>query len=251
MRQSGQYRIAAPADAVWLALNDPEVLLYCIDGCQSMIRTGDTTFTATVKATMGSLSGTFTADIKLAEVDPPNAYTLEASVKGGAAGFAKGVAHVALTEETRETLLRYDVEGNVGGKLAEAGERLVDAAARKAAADFFTRFGEVLAPVGAATRKPAPAARPSRLKPTLIAVAAIAALLALLRWFRGPGGFRKRACGRTSQRLSRRPRRRRRRRGGPPTPPRRRWWPRLSTPTALDEPMARPGGIFRKPGSTT
>ena len=188
MKQSGEHRIGAPADAVWLALNDPDVLSQCIDGCQSMTRAGDDAFAATVRRRIGELNAVFIADVKLADVDPPNAYTLDASVKAGAAGFVKGTARISLTEEGRDTLLRYEVEGNVGGKLAEVGERVIDAAARKAADDFFARFGEVLAPEGAAMREPAPAARPNLLPPTLIAVAAIAALLALLRWGRPSPG---------------------------------------------------------------
>ncbi|MDB5482373.1 MAG: hypothetical protein JWO83_3426 [Caulobacteraceae bacterium] len=181
MRQSGEYRIGAPADAVWLALNDPEVLSQCIDGCQSMNRTADDAFAATVKAKIGPLSAVFTADVRLADLDPPNAYTLEASVKGGAAGFAKGTARVSLTEEGRETLLRYDVEGNVGGKLAQVGQRLIDAAARKTADDFFARFGEIVAPAGKAAAAAAPAPRPKLLASILFAVAAIAGMFALFR----------------------------------------------------------------------
>lgn len=181
MRQSGEYRIGAPADAVWLALNDPDVLSQCIDGCQSMNRTADDAFAATVKAKIGPLSAVFTADVRLADLDPPNAYTLEASVKGGAAGFGKGTARVSLTEEGRETLLRYDVEGNVGGKLAQVGQRLIDAAARKTADDFFARFGEIVAPAGIAAAAAAPAPRPKLLAPILIAVAAIAGMFALFR----------------------------------------------------------------------
>ncbi len=180
MRLSGEYRIGARADAVWLALNDPEVLSQCIDGCQSMTRSGDDAFAATVRMRIGELSAVFTADVKLADLDPPNAYTLEASIKGGAAGFAKGTARVSLTEEGRDTLLRYEVEGSVGGKLAQVDQRLIDDAARKAIDDFFARFGEIVAP-GATVTAVAPASRPHILAPMLIAVAAVAALLAVFR----------------------------------------------------------------------
>jgi len=183
MRQSGEHRIAAPADAVWLALNDPDLLSQCIEGCQSMTRLGDDAFAATVKANIGPLSATFAADVRLADLDPPYAYTIEANVKGGAAGFAKGVARVSLTQEGRETLLYYEVEGNVGGKLAEVGERLIDADARRMANDFFARFGAVVTHAGtAAAMERAPARRPNLLAPIVIAVAAVAALFALLRW---------------------------------------------------------------------
>jgi hypothetical protein len=184
MRQSGEYRIGAPADAVWLALNDPEVLSQCIDGCQSMTRTGDDSFAATVKAKIGPLSATFNADVKLADLDPPNAYTLEANVKGGAAGFGKGTARVSLAEEGRETVLRYDVEGNVGGKLAQVGQRLIDAGARKMADDFFARFSEIVAPTKEAPAIAAEADAPQLTKgltAILLVLAAIAGLFALFR----------------------------------------------------------------------
>ena len=168
MRQSGEHRIAAPADAVWLALTDPDLLSQCI--------------AATVKANIGSLSATVSADVRLADLDPPYACTVEANVKGGAAGFAKGVARISLTQEGRETLLSYEVEGNVGGRLAEAGERVIDAETRRMANDFFAKFGAVVTDAGAAAMERAPTERPSLLAPIIIAVAAVAALLALLRW---------------------------------------------------------------------
>ncbi|HLZ83679.1 MAG TPA: carbon monoxide dehydrogenase subunit G [Caulobacteraceae bacterium] len=183
MKQSGEHRIGAPADAVWLALNDPDVLSLCIDGCQSLTRSGDDAFAATVRRRIGELNAVFIADVKLADVDPPNAYTLEASVRGGAAGFAHGVARVSLIEEGRETLLRYDVEGTVGGKLAEVGPRLIDADARRMADDFFARFGDVVTHAGSAPAARAPA-RPNLLAPALVAAAAIAALFAVLWWRR-------------------------------------------------------------------
>jgi carbon monoxide dehydrogenase subunit G len=184
MKRSGAYRIGASADAVWLALNDPEVLSQCIEGCQSVTRTADDAFAATVKAKIGPLNTVFTADIRLADLDPPAAYTLEASVKGGAAGgFAKGSARVSLTEDGRQTLLRYDADGSVGGKLAEVGQRLIDADVRRIADDFFSRFSEVVTHAGSATER-AVAPRRSLLAPILIAVAAIAGLFALLRWRR-------------------------------------------------------------------
>ncbi len=148
VQQSGEFRIAAPREAVWRALNDPAVLMQCIDGCQSMTRVADDAFAAKVKAKIGPVSASFDADLTLTDQDPPSAYTLHAAVKGGAAGFGKGVARVSLTEEEGVTSLRYEVEGNVGGKLAQVGSRLIDGAARKMANDFFGRLGEVVAPGG-------------------------------------------------------------------------------------------------------
>src|SRR5207248_560475 len=146
MQQSGEYRIAATPEVVWRALNDPEILRQCIDGCESLTANGPDAFAAVVKARVGPVSATFTGEVKLADLDPPKAYTLQVSAKGGAAGFGKGTARVSLTDEGAATLLRYEVEGSVGGKLAQVGQRLIDGAARKMADDFFARFGEIVAP---------------------------------------------------------------------------------------------------------
>jgi carbon monoxide dehydrogenase subunit G len=155
VQQTGEFRIAASRETVWRSLNDPDVLCACIEGCQSMTKQADDAFSAAVKAKVGPVSATFHADLNLADVDPPAGYTLHAAVKGGAAGFAKGVARVRLLEDGDATLLRYEVEGNVGGKLAQVGSRLIDAASRKMAEDFFARFGETVAPGGAEKIAPA------------------------------------------------------------------------------------------------
>jgi carbon monoxide dehydrogenase subunit G len=153
MQQTGEYRIAAPAAEVWRALNDPEVLARCIPGCESLERTGETSFRAKVRAKVGPVSAAFEGEVTLSDLDPPRAYTLNASAKGGAAGFGRGTARVTLEDQGAETVLRYSVEGSVGGKLAQIGQRLIDAAARKTADDFFAAFAEAVAPA------PAPAAR--------------------------------------------------------------------------------------------
>jgi hypothetical protein len=146
LQQTGEYRLAAARSDVWRALNDPDVLARCIEGCQTMTKVADDAYTTSVKAKVGPVSATFSADLKLADLDPPSGYTLLASVKGGAAGFGKGSARVSLIEDGGSTILRYAVDGSVGGKLAQIGSRLVDAAARKMADDFFRKFGEVVAP---------------------------------------------------------------------------------------------------------
>jgi len=148
VQQTGEYRIAAARDTVWRALNDPQILARCIDGCQSMTKVADDAFTTSIKAKVGPVSATFGADLQLTDVDAPNGYTLNASVKGGAAGFGKGAAHVSLADDGGVTILRYRVDGSVGGKLAQIGSRLIDGAARKMADDFFRRFGEAVAPGG-------------------------------------------------------------------------------------------------------
>jgi hypothetical protein len=159
MQQAGEYRIGAPRDEVWRALNDPAILARCIEGCQSMNRVSDSAFEATIRAKVGPVSATFKADVNLTDVDPPNSYALNASAKGGAAGFGKGVARVKLVDDGGATMLRYEVEGSVGGKLAQVGQRLIDGAARKMADDFFGTFGSLVAP-GASTKVETPTAAP-------------------------------------------------------------------------------------------
>lgn len=138
MEQSGEYRVPASRETVWEALNDPQVLSRCLDGCQSMERTAEDRFDAKVKAKVGPVRATFDAALQLEDVRPPERYTINANVKGGPAGFAKGTAHVDLTEDGDGTVLSYTVHANVGGKLAQVGNRLIDGAARKMAEDFFT-----------------------------------------------------------------------------------------------------------------
>ncbi len=142
MEQSGEYRIAAAIDQVWRGLNDPDVLARCIDGCQSMEKLADDRFATAVKAKVGPVSAVFQADLELQDLNPPASYTILANVKGGAAGFGKGTAAVSLAEAQGATVLSYQVNANVGGKLAQVGSRLIDGAARKMADDFFAAFGE-------------------------------------------------------------------------------------------------------------
>jgi carbon monoxide dehydrogenase subunit G len=187
MQQSGDYRISAPVSAVWRALNDPSVLARCIDGCQSMERVGEDAYRATVKAKVGPVSAPFTADVTLTDVVPERTYTLRVDVKGGAAGFGKGAATVTLVDEGPATLLRYDVQGSVGGKLAQVGQRLIDGAARKMADDFFEKFSEAVAPsadqAAPPPAKPTPASQAARISPVrllMIAVAVGAAVIAAI-----------------------------------------------------------------------
>ena len=151
MRQSGEYLISASRMTVWAALNDPDILRRCIEGCETMTRTGVDSFTAVVRARIGPVSATFNAEVKLADLDPPNSYTLQGSVKGGVAGFGRGTAKVILTDDGDGTMLRYEVEGNVGGKLAQVGQRLIDGAARKLSDDFFAAFTNMVGQAAVAT----------------------------------------------------------------------------------------------------
>ena len=157
MDMTGEYRIPAPRQKVWEALNDPDILKQCIPGCESVEKVSDTELTAKVRAKVGPVSARFGGKVTLSDLDPPNGYRISGEGTGGPAGFAKGGATVKLADDGDGTKLSYSVEANVGGKLAQIGSRLIDAAARKMADDFFAKFAEV---VGAGA--PAPAAAPTR-----------------------------------------------------------------------------------------
>jgi carbon monoxide dehydrogenase subunit G len=150
MEMTGERRIPAPRQRVWERLNDPETLKQCIPGCENIQRVSDTEFTATLKAKVGPVSATFNGKVTLSDLDPPAGYTITGEGTGGVAGFAKGGAKVTLEEEGGETVLRYGAQGQVGGKLAQIGSRLIDATARKMANDFFSRFVTVMSPEGSA-----------------------------------------------------------------------------------------------------
>ncbi|MGY8996101.1 MAG: SRPBCC family protein [Alphaproteobacteria bacterium] len=150
MDLAGEYRIEAPRDAVWQALNDPDVLKQCIPGCQEIEKETDTAFTAKVKSKIGPVSATFKGKVTLSDLDPPNGYTISGEGQGGVAGFAKGGARVTLEEDGTTTMLRYTADGQVGGKLAQVGARLVEGAAKKVADDFFTRFNKLVSEQAAA-----------------------------------------------------------------------------------------------------
>ena len=141
MQQAGEYRIGAPREEVWRALNDPRTLERCLEGCRSLVSVGEGEFAAVMVAKVGPVRATFDAAILMRDAVPTESYRLDVRVKGGAAGFANGSAFVRLEDgEARETLLRYTIEGAIGGKLAQIGARLVEGAARKMTARFFERF---------------------------------------------------------------------------------------------------------------
>jgi carbon monoxide dehydrogenase subunit G len=185
MEQSGEHRFAAAKARVWEALNDPEVLKRCIPGCQSLTLGEDGVFHGVVAVKVGPLSASFSGEVTLKDLDPPTSYTLEVGAKGGAAGFARGEAKVALAEDGDRTLLTYNAGGRVGGKLAQIGQRLVDAAARKTADDFFGALAHELetpAEADAATSAaPAPSASRKRVLAWGGALAGAIAL-GLLAW---------------------------------------------------------------------
>ena len=149
MDLQGERRIPAPRQRVWERLNDPETLKQCIPGCETIEKISDTEFTAKLVAKVGPVKASFSGKVTLSDLDPPMGYTITGEGTGGVAGFAKGSAKVTLEEDGGETVLRYGAQGQVGGKLAQIGSRLIDATARKMADEFFSRFAGVLNPESA------------------------------------------------------------------------------------------------------
>jgi uncharacterized protein len=147
MTMKGEVALPASREVVWEKLNDPEVLKACIPGCQTLDKTSDTSFSAVAKLKIGPVSATFKGSVELSDLDPPNGYTISGQGEGGVAGFAKGGAKVALgpAPEGNGTVLSYDVEANVGGKIAQLGARLIDGVAKKMADQFFANFAQAVA----------------------------------------------------------------------------------------------------------
>lgn len=146
MELTGERLIAAPIETVWAGLNDPEVLKACINGCESLERTGDDAFAALVAVRVGPVSAKFKGNLRMSDVKPPESYTIAFDGQGGVAGFGKGSADVRLAPEGDGTRLSYQARAQVGGKMAQVGSRLIDAAAAKIAEDFFAAFEAKVAP---------------------------------------------------------------------------------------------------------
>lgn len=144
MQMRGEQRIAAGRERVWAALNDPEVLRQCIPGCQSLEKEGEDRFAAVAEVKIGPIGARFKGAVDLTELDPPNGYVLVGSGNGGIAGNAKGSARVRLREDAGNTLLSYDVDAQVGGRMAQLGGPIIDATAKQLAGKFFAKFGEIV-----------------------------------------------------------------------------------------------------------
>ena len=145
MEMISEQLIDMSRDTVWAALNDTTILQQAMPGCESFDATGENTFEARLVTKIGPVKAKFKFDVELSDQDPPNGYTISGAGQGGAAGFAKGSASVSLTEQDGATLLAYNVQANVGGKLAQLGARLIDGVAKKMADEFFENFKEIVA----------------------------------------------------------------------------------------------------------
>ncbi len=144
MEMTGEYQIAAPRITVWTALNDAEVLKHSLRGCERMERLSDSQMECTMTVKIGPVKVSLDCKINLSEIDPPNGYRIDGEGKAGPAGYVKGGATVTLNDDGDTTLLNYTVDAALAGKLAQMGSRVVDAAAKKLADDFFKRFSEAV-----------------------------------------------------------------------------------------------------------
>ena len=140
MVMNGEVQLAAPRELVWAKLIDTEALKASIPGCEILEKLSDTEFQAVATNKVGPVKARFKGKVRLSDLDPPNGYRISGEGDGGVAGFAKGGATVALTDKDGGTLLTYNVEAQIGGKLAQLGQRLVNGAAKKLADQFFAKF---------------------------------------------------------------------------------------------------------------
>ncbi len=184
MQMSDEIRIEAPRDKVYAALNDPDVLKRSIPGCEEIEKVSDTELKAAVAVKIGPVKAKFKGHVTLSDLNPPESYTISGEGKGGSAGFAKGAAQVSLEADGDATILRYEVQADVGGKLAQLGGRLIDSTAKKLAGDFFASFNEAVAgPVEEAALEEALAVAPTKgmggLSPLALLIGGIIAFVIL------------------------------------------------------------------------
>lgn len=158
MDMTGERRIMAPRQVVWDALNDTTTLKASIPGCESLEKTGENQMKATAAVKLGPIAARFNGAVTLSDIDAPNSYTISGEGQGGVAGFAKGGAKVLLTDDGVATLLKYEVNAQVGGKLAQLGARLIDATAKQMAEQFFTKFSAEVQKLVPTSLEPEPTA---------------------------------------------------------------------------------------------
>jgi carbon monoxide dehydrogenase subunit G len=144
MTMSGEQQLSAPRETVWQKLNDPAVLKQCIPGCEELNKISDTELQAVATTKIGPVKARFKGKVHLSDLDPPNGYRISGEGDGGVAGFAKGGATVALADKDGGTLLTYNVEAQIGGKLAQLGQRLINGAAKKMADEVFANFAKAV-----------------------------------------------------------------------------------------------------------
>jgi len=145
MTMTGEVQLPASRETVWTKLNEPAVLRSCIPGCEQLDRNSNNEFQAVATIKVGPVKARWKGKVRLSDLDPPNSYRISGEGEGGVAGFAKGAATVSLADKDGGTLLSYNVEAQIGGKLAQLGQRLINSAAKKTADDFFANFVKAVA----------------------------------------------------------------------------------------------------------
>ncbi len=145
MTMTGEVQLPATRETVWAKLNDPEVLKVCLPGCEQLEKLSDTEFQAVAVTKIGPVKARWKGKVRLSDLDPPNGYKISGEGEGGVAGFAKGGAAVTLSDKDGGTLLSYNVEAQIGGKLAQLGQRLIAGASKKMADEFFSKFATAVA----------------------------------------------------------------------------------------------------------
>jgi len=188
MEMTGEQLIPLSQDRVWRGLNDPQILMQCVTGCETIDKVSENEYKIAMTAAIGPVKAKFTGKLVLSDLKPPHSYSISFDGSGGPAGFAKGGAQVRLAPEGSGTRMSYSAKANVGGKLAQIGSRLIDGVAKKMADDFFTRFNEVMAPQAAEAPALAAQAEAVPFNPIWIVAAAIAVML-IIAWALGPAKY--------------------------------------------------------------
>jgi len=146
MKLTGSYKLNVKKEIVWQALNNPDILKQCIPGCESFEKKSDTIFNTTATNQIGPMNATFSGTVTLSNIQDNQSYTLSGEGQSSV-GFVNGSADVKLTEENESTTLSYEVDVNVGGKVAQLGSRLIDGVAKKMSNYFFGRFSDLVDPI--------------------------------------------------------------------------------------------------------
>ena len=146
MKLAGSYKLNVKKEVVWKALNDPNILKRCIPGCETFVKDSSNTFNATATNQIGPMNATFSGIVTLSKIKENESYTLSGEGQSSV-GFANGSADVKLIEENGITTLTYEVDVNVGGKIAQLGSRLIDGVAKKMSDYFFGRLSDLVAPI--------------------------------------------------------------------------------------------------------
>jgi len=163
MKLTGSYKLNVKKEIVWKALNDPTILKQCIPGCESFDRKNDTSFNAAATNQIGPMNATFSGIITLSNIKENQSYTLSGQGESSV-GFANGSANVTLLEKDGITTLTYDVNVDVGGKIAQLGSRLIDGVAKKMSDYFFGRFADLVAPISKIEKKTGSVIKEKRVK---------------------------------------------------------------------------------------